>query len=293
MKLSKSMFLKSIALSTIIALLAPAATAKSSLWKATKGDEVLYVQGSAHVLTADSYPLARAIEQAYSNSTALVLEVDMAEMTSPKTQQLIMGKAMLKQPDTLKTVLSPLTYDNLQGACDEAGLPMEAVEGFKPWFATMTLALLKMQQLGMDAQYGLDQHFYNRAVKEGKKVVGLETVDFQISLFDTLADQDPDAFVDRSLMDLKFIEEDVKTLLQAWKTGDINTLNNLFKKSFDEYPGLYDKFVTDRNKTWSKKLSAMVKDQETYMVVVGAGHLPGEEGLLKLLEKKGFAVEQL
>jgi uncharacterized protein YbaP (TraB family) len=269
------------------------ASAKSTLWKITSGEAVMYVQGSVHVLSADCYPLAPAIEQAYSSSTALALEVDMAEMMSPKTQQLIKGKKMLKQPDTLNTVLEPETYESLKTACEAAGLPMIAIERFKPWFATQMLSLVKLQSLGQDAQYGLDKYFFDQATADKKSVIGLETVGFQIALFDELAEDNPNDFVKRSLADLKLLEENMTKMLAAWKTGDSDALHDLINKSFEGYPELYDKFNTARNKAWAKKLVKLMKDDETYMVVVGAGHLPGEKGLINLLKNKGFKAEQL
>ncbi len=287
------LFHTSSILAAISLLLAPAVSAKSALWKISSDRGTMYVQGSAHVLKAENYPLAPAIEQAYSNATTLVLEVDMADMTSPATQQLIMGKAMLTQPDTLKTVLTPPTYAALEAACADAGLPIAALQPFKPWFATISLALVKMQTLGVDAELGLDKYFFGKATTEGKKVIGLETVDFQIALFDSLAEENPDDFVNRSLVDLKLLETDLARVIEAWETGELAELETLLRKSFDDYPKLYDKFITARNKTWVKKLSKLIQDDGTCMVVVGAGHLPGEEGVINLLKKKGFAVEQL
>lgn len=280
-------------LTVLISLSTLSTQAKSTLWKATSKDGTLYIQGSAHVLKADNYPLAPEIEQAYSNSTALVLEVDMGEMMSPKTQQLIMGLAMLKQPDTLKTTLSPEIYKTLEAEAAEVSLPLAAIEQFKPWFATMTLTLVKMKAMGLDENLGLDKHFYERAQADGKKIIGLESVDFQISLLDSLSEENPDDFVKRSLEEINDLESDLNQLLEAWETGDFQTLEKLMTKGFKDYPEQFEKFITARNKAWAKKLSKMVSTDETYMIVVGAGHLPGDEGVINLLKKQGFTVDQL
>ena len=266
--------------------------AKRCLWKVSSESGILYLQGSVHVLKAENYPLDPAIEAAYSNSTALALEVDMAEMLSPKTQQLIMGKAMLEQPESLKTILKPLTYKNLETACADAGMPIAAIQQFKPWFATMTLAILKMQKSGLNPEHGVDKYFYEKAVVDQKPVIGFETVDFQINLFDSLANMNPNDFVDRSLLDLKLMDQSIEKLLSAWQNGDIVTLDTLMSESFFDYPDLYQKFIVARNKNWSDKITELLKNEGTTMVVVGAGHFGGEQGLLKLLEKKGYKLEQ-
>ncbi|MDF7806707.1 TraB/GumN family protein [Pontiellaceae bacterium B12219] len=290
--MNKRTALKTLTLITIAALV-PITQGKSTLWTVSSGENTLYIQGSSHVLKADNYPLAPAIENAYSNATALVLEVDMAQMTSPQTQQLILKKGMLTPPDSLQSALSPATYQSLEAACSNAGLPMGVIQQFKPWFATMTLTLVKMQQLGLNTKHGLDTYFFEKAVRDNKPVQGLETIDFQIGLFDSLARQNPDDFVNRALKDLDLLGSEIEELLTAWENGDLETLGKLMAESFAGYPELYEKFITARNRNWVKQLGKMIKDDQVYMVVVGAGHLPGDEGVINLLKKKGFSVEQL
>ncbi len=284
---------------TLAALAALACTAdtqaKSCLWKVSSTTGILYLQGSVHVLKAQHYPLAPAIEQAYTESAALILEVDMGEMTSLETQRKIMAKAMLPGTDTLKTTLDVPTYHALESKCSKMGLPIASLEKFKPWFASVTLALIKMQQMGFDPQYGLDKYFYDKASRDSKPVTGLETTEFQINLFDSLAESDPNQFVNRALADLSLFDEDLDHLEKAWINGQIDELGKLMTKSFADYPELYNTFILERNKRWSIKLSSILDktDSKTHMVVVGAGHLPGKGGLLDLLTEKGFTLEQL
>ncbi len=286
-------FIKSCTLALVAATLATGAMAKSCLWKVTSETGTLYLQGSIHVLKADSYPLAPAIEQAYAASEALVLEVDMAEMTAPETQQRIMAKALLSGDGTLQKELDAETYEKLDAACTEAGLPISGIVKFKPWFASITLMMLKMQKMGFDPNHGLDKHFYDKAKTDGKKVVGLESIGFQIDLFDSLATANPNDFVARTLADLEMLEEEVEDLLKAWTTGDIDAVGKLMAKSFEDYPEFHKTFVTDRNGRWLKTLDGLLEKPKTHMAVVGAGHLPGKGGLLELLKQKGYALEQL
>jgi uncharacterized protein YbaP (TraB family) len=267
--------------------------AKSCLWKVTSETGTLYLQGSVHVLKADSYPLAPAIEEAYAASETLVLEVDMKEMASPEVQQRIMAKAMLPGTATLQETLDADTYQKLSDACTRAGLPVSTLAKFKPWFATMTLTLIQLQKMGFDSQDGLDTYFFGRAEADGKNVSGLESIDFQIGLFDSLAEENPTDFVTRALTDLALIEKDVPFLEKAWETGDIDALGALMSKGFEGYPNLYKTFVLDRNARWLKAMTGFLETQDIHMVVVGAGHLSGEGGLIELLKNKGYSLEQL
>ena len=282
-----------LALAFSIILLAISAPAKSCLWEASSEKGTLYIQGSVHLLKASDYPLAPAIEAAYTKSDVLVLEADMAAMLTPETQKMIMGKALFKDEQTLETALSPEVYTLLSEKLTEVGLPIAVLQKFKPWFASMTLVLTKVQAMGFDTNLGLDHYFYNKAIADEKPVIGLETVKFQIDLFDSLAAENQDAYTKHALKELDQFETVLNELMTTWKEGNIDELGKLMLENFNEYPDLYDRFVVDRNKTWIKKIDERVTPKKTHMIVVGAAHLPGEEGLLKLLEQKGYTLEQL
>jgi len=290
---TKRNFIKICTIALVAATLATGAAAKSCLWKVIAGNGSFYLQGSIHTLQAGNYPLAPAIEQAYAVSETLVLEVDMKEMATPETQRQILAKAMLPDTETLQQVLDADTYGKLSAACAQAGPPVAGLAKLKPWFATMTLVLFRLQAMGFDPQHGLDTYFNNKAIADGKKVLGLETVDFQIDLFVSLSEKNPDDFVARALADINLLEEEIVPLEKAWTAGDIETLGALMSKSFEGYPELYSTFVLDRNKRWIKTLDGLLEKPGTAMVVVGAGHLPGKGGLLELLRQKGYALEQL
>jgi uncharacterized protein YbaP (TraB family) len=291
--ISKHTLLKTFALTVSITLLTTSTHAKSCLWKATSEKGTLYIQGSVHLLKSDNYPLAPAIEAAYEKSDALVLEADMEAMLSPETQQLLLSKAMLKNGKTLESSLSPDVYALLSAKLSEAGLPAAALQQFKPWFTSMTLMLSKMTAMGFNPKLGLDQYFFDKATQDGKEVIGLETVQFQIDLFDSLAKGNQDAYIKRTLKELELFETMLKELITAWENGEIEVLGKLMLESFDEYPGLYDRFVVERNKSWITAIGKNLTKDKTHMVVVGAAHLPGNEGLLALLRESGYKLEQL
>lgn len=290
---TRSAFIRCCTLTLIATTLATSTRAKSCLWKVTSTTGSLYLQGSIHVLKADSYPLDPAIEKAYSASDVLVLEVDMQEMTSPKTQKRIMAKALLPDDRNLQMELDAEVYQKLLATCNSVGVPPVQIKKLKPWFASTILTLTKMQQLGFNPVYGLDKYFHDKAVVDDKKVIGLESVDFQLDLFDSLSKKNPNDFIQHALADLETAEADIKTLHKVWETGNIAEVGTLISKGFSDYPELYKNLVTDRNKRWVKTLNHLLKKPTTHMVVVGAGHLPGKGGLLELLANKGYTVEQL
>ena len=195
-----------VAAFSIALLLSVSAQSANCLWKATCAQGTLYLQGSVHLLTADDYPLDPAIEEAYAQSDTLVFETDMKAMLTPETQRLIMTKAMLPDQRTLENELDPEVYAILSGKLAEAGLPAAAVQKFKPWFATMTLMMLRIQAMGFDPTLGLDQYFHRKAIADGKTEVGLESVEFQINLFDALSEGNQNGYTKHALKELEQME---------------------------------------------------------------------------------------
>jgi len=277
---------------TVVLMPIPALSG-NCLWKAVSDRGTFYIQGSVHLLKAADYPLDPAIENAYARSDVIVFETDMNAMLSMETQQLIMQKALLPGERTLEGELDPEVYSLLTEELSAAGLPPPMVRKFKPWFATMTLMVLRMQAMGLDPNHGLDQYFHGRAVADKKTEIGLETVEFQINLFDVLSEGNQDGYTRHALKELEQIETFLDEMLAAWKTGDLAVLDKMVQESFQDYPAMYKKFVTDRNRTWADKLEGLAKKDQTCMVVVGTAHLAGKEGLLELLKEKGFSIEQL
>ncbi len=276
-----------------LVLLSATASAENCLWKASSERGTFYLQGSVHLLKASDYPLDPAIEEAYANSDTLIFETDITKMLTAESQQLLLQKAMLPAGKTLENELDPDLYATLEKKLAESGLPPEAMQQFKPWFALMTLMEVRMMAMGLNPNMGLDQYFHRKALADGKKEIGLETVEFQINLFDALSEGNQNAFAKHALKELEQIETMMDDMLGAWKKGNLDKLNALVKESFKDYPNLYEQFVTDRNKTWADKLDCMADKEKKYMVVVGAAHLAGKKGLLELLRAKGYSIEQL
>ncbi len=276
-----------------ILILPTSGFATNCLWKATSDHGTLYLQGSVHLLKAEDYPLDPAIEEAYTKSDTLVFETDIEQMLSADSQKLLLEKAMLPGNRTLQGELDAETYALLAKELSKTGLPPATLQKFKPWFATMTLTVLRMQSMGLDPNLGLDQYMHHKALTDKKAEVGLESLEFQINLFDALSEGNQNAYTRHALAELEQMESMLTDMMTAWKKGDLSKLDEMTRESFKEYPGMFEKFVTDRNKRWIEELDKLAGKGKTCMVVVGVAHLAGEGGLLELLKAKGYSIEQL
>jgi len=268
------------------------AAVKSCLWRVASKDSTVYLLGSVHLLKSDAYPLSQAIEQAFVNSTKLVLEVNLDSLNSSDAQQMVLAKALLPGGKTLKETLSPATYQAVQQKVEAMGLNMEALKRMKPWFLSLSLVAMKMQQLGYDADNGVDRHFFDRATKSNKEVLGLETAEFQINLMDSLSAKTQEESLLQTLKELDQFETEFEELVRAWSSGQEKQLDNLLLQSFKEYPDVYAKLISERNRRWLPVIEGYLQGGNKTLVVVGAAHLVGRDGVVELLKRKGYSVEQ-
>jgi uncharacterized protein YbaP (TraB family) len=231
--------------------------------------------------------------KAFNDSKILVFEIDLKEMTSPDAQQTILAKGMLPPGESLEQKINRETYELARAKTEEMGLDMATFSQFKPWFFIMTVSMFKINKLGFSVQNGIDSLLYSKAMQSGKKVVGLETFDQQLDMLNTMSRVNQDELVRQALKDLDVLEQELDTILDAWSTGDMDRLEDTILKSFKEFPNIHEALILERNKKWMKSIESFLGEEENYMVVVGAAHLAGKEGLVELLKKKGCSVEQL
>jgi uncharacterized protein YbaP (TraB family) len=267
-------------------------TNKHFLWSIETQNNTVYLLGSIHILGKDSYPLPRAIESIYDCCNKVVFETDLESMENPAAQQKMMKLALYGAGEKLSQELSQSTYRLLEKKMSLAGFQVEQFEQFKPWFVAMTIAVSEFMRLGFDPNLGIDKHFYDKARRDRKEMIFLESNDYQINIFAGLNERQQELFLRETLKELEIIEIMVMDMLKAWKTGDTKRLHSILKMSYDEYPGIYDRFFTNRNKMWVKKIETLMKQNDNILIIVGAGHLVGNNSVTTLLKKKGYRVIQ-
>jgi uncharacterized protein YbaP (TraB family) len=266
---------------------------KSFLWKVGSERNSLYILGSIHFLRKNDYPLKKVMDDAFTQAKKLVLEVDLSSANRRKIQQLTIEKGVLQNDATLRQDISPETYKLVEKRARELGLNMRGMSSLKPWVVAVTLAAMKLRKLGFDPDVGVDRYFAGRAEREEKPVQGLETPEFQIGLFDQLSRHDQELMLLQTLKEMDLLERSVDRIINAWKTGDVAAMEKLMLASMREYPEVRQKLIDDRNRRWVPQLERFLSGSERALVVVGAAHLVGPTGIIELLKRRGYRVEQL
>jgi uncharacterized protein len=269
-----------------------AAATRHSLWKVEGQHNTVYLLGSIHLLRKEDYPLAAPIEAAFTNAQIAVFETDVDKMQEPEVQSKIIGKAQLPEGETLQTDLTPQTYAAFTNHVAKSGLPPAMFDTLKPLIAATALEALDLLKLGVDPSYGMDVYFFNRATKDGRQIMTLETVDFQIDLVTGFSKAEAEPLMKAELKDMDNTQKEYGEVVQAWQTGDTGKLENVLNDAMHESPAIFKRLVTDRSQSWIPKIEELARGKTNAIVIVGAGHLVGKDGVVELLRKKGLKVTQ-
>ena len=267
-------------------------TGRSFLWKVQSGGNVMYLAGSVHALTSDAYPLNPVYQRAFNASGALVEEINLAE-ADPLTGGLgLLAKGMFQDGRTFNGVVSRETVDLVQQKLKNTPLAIDLIQPMKPWMVMLMLEALGSEAAGLDPQLGLDKHFYDLANSTGKEVIGLETAASQIDRFDTMPERLQEQLLRSELAEMETEQTSLRALLGAWQAGNAPEIEKMLLGSFKDNPAAYNSLITERNRNWMPQLEACLKRPSPCFVVVGAAHLVGPQGLLAMLQQRGYRLEQ-
>ncbi len=269
------------------------------LWKVTGGTSTAYLLGSIHIVPDDIYPLSSKIEKAFQSSNHLVVEADMNNIDQSRIQMLTMSKGFILDGLSLESVLKPELYEKLKVTLDSIKLiNIEQVKMMRPWLVALTIPQLMIMKMGYKMDNGIDMHFLKSAAEKKKNILELESAEFQIDLLSGFSDELQIKFLESALDETENFKEKYDEMVKAWKEDDVKSMSSIINKEMKDNPDLkpvYDKLIRDRNVTMTAKIDGWLRQdkKQTYFIVVGAGHIVDNEGIAKILEKKGYKVEKL
>lgn len=266
------------------------------LWRVTgQGGATLYLLGSFHLLGAEDYPLAAAVDEAFEASSRLLFELPAADVQSPALAGQMLEAAQRSDGRSLRDDIGQAQWSALEAYAGEHGLSAAAMAGYKPWFVALTVSLAEMSNQGLDPALGLDQHFMREATRAGKPTSGLETAAEQIALLDGMSAEEQKQMLAEALDDARDGNRQTRVLHEVWRAGDAQRLwSEMAMDMRREYPALYRSINVERNDRWVPKLERFLQPgQGTTLAVVGSLHLLGADGVVEKLRAKGYKVERV
>jgi uncharacterized protein YbaP (TraB family) len=271
----------------------PAVTIKDvdpALWVVKDEDTTVYLFGSVHILKPGLGWFDDGVKAAFDASDQLILEL--VEPSAAEAQALFGRLAMDQQGKTLRSKMNDSDRAVYETAVGKLGLPVAALDPFDPWAAAVTLTLLAMQKSGFDPNRGVEKQLTAAANAGKKPIAGLETMEFQLGVFDTLPESEQVAFLVETAKQIDDAGTSMDKMVDMWAAPDPEKLGQLMNEGLTSRT-LYDALLTKRNANWAKWISArMAKPGVTFMAV-GAGHLAGPTSVQNLLPAYGLSATRV
>ena len=272
------------------------------LWKVSDADNAVYVLGSFHLLKPDDYPLSKDVDAAFEDAEELVFEMAPEELSSPALG-VKMGQAALRTDGTqLNSELAPDVAAKLEAwlqangeHLQQSGVQPSMLQMFEPWFVGLMISLTEMTKMGLDPALGLDMHFANAAKDAGKPTVGLETGDQQIAFLDGMNKDEQVQMLAEALDESAEGRKELEKLHRLWREGDADGIwEGMGAEMKVEYPKLYQRINVERNDAWLGKIEQRLKTgKDDTLLVVGALHTLGSDGVVEKLKARGYEVERI
>jgi len=258
-----------------------------------------YLYGTIHMIPAENYFLTEATETAFDKSTRIAFEIDTEEMTNPAAMMGLLSKMYMNNDTTLADLLPEEDYEIVSSHFEEMGMPMMFMGKIKPMFLTilagedMKPGENPMSMMGGEGMKSYELELTERAKVGEKPIVGLETAEFQMSLFDSIP------YTAQAKMLLETIRSEAEAdgeeinamdrMIELYTTQDIVGMQSMMSDDPAGIGGYEELLLLKRNRKWIPVMEELMT-QETVFFAVGAGHLAGDEGVIALLRKAGYTM---
>lgn len=260
-------------------------------------EHTAYLFGTIHVGKPEFYPFEAQASKALADANVLALEVDVRDAGALQNAALKFGT--YPNFGTVDKHVSAKTLARTKKAVEIMGLPYDGLSHLKAWMIANQLLLSSLDKQGYHFDQGTESYLLKPENTQGKKIVGLESADYQLALFDKLSEKQQEAYLLDCLNDLESGEVAKKTeaLLSAWSSADQGAFEALLKEAKEDKTVSGKFFMREllakRNPLMADRIAKLLKENNSTFVGIGLLHLVGPDGVPALLKKKGFEVIRL
>jgi len=285
---------------TLLALLlagCPAFAAENghplSMWQIDGASNSIYLLGSIHMLREQDHPIPSAIYAAYAESEALIMEIDMDDIDPVEDQALATELGLIQDGRALSDLMGPELYAEAESMAEVLQIPLKLLEKSEPWYAAINIEMMLLMRIGFNPMHGIEFHLSEFAKRDKKEILGLETTRQQLEFLDSLSPESQRELLIQTLSDSMQLTEDMDEMVDAWRYGDIEFLEKSLLVDMQAIEELHKAIVVNRNRNWAQKIQELLREKDDYLIIVGALHLVGKEGVPNLLSQRGHTVRQL
>jgi uncharacterized protein YbaP (TraB family) len=262
-----------------------AAEVHPALWKIADADTTIYLFGTIHLLPQGLNWFQGPLADTFAKANELVTEIP--EIDPQTSQAVLMKRGILPAGQSLRDQMSPKQRKLFEQTLASFGLPPAAFDRFKPWYAAVVLSTLPLQRSGYSLANGVEADLARRNEALGRPRIGLETLDYQLSLFDAFTPKVQRRYLFEVIAALPQIDKEVNEMVEAWRIGDAAKLATLMNAEQDD-PAMVAALLTNRNKAWAHWIKARLARPGVSFVAVGAGHLGGKGSVQDQLQALGL-----
>ncbi len=263
------------------------------IWKAVRGEAEVFLAGSVHILDSGSPGLPPSYLRAADDAAVIFFETDMQAAQSPDVQRNLRRMASFPPDTRLSSHIDKALVRRLQDHIRGSGITLDTLQPYRPWFVALTLTIQSFRDHGMNPEQGVDMQLLERARDRDVDIRFFETAVEQFRLFADMSDDLSEAFLAKTLEDIEQFDDLVGGMLDLWRAGDAETLHAYMLEQFDGYEDVYRTWVIDRNHAWLPAILNAAEESRSVLVVAGAAHHTGPEGLPALLTAEGYTVERI
>ena len=246
-----------------------------------------YLFGTFHLLCKDDIHISNNLIDAFKSTTEIYMELDMDDPSTMLSGLLFMN---MKEGKKLKDLYSPAQYKKIETYfSDTLHMPLMMLQGVKPYFL---IAMLYPKMMPCKTASGVEEVLLALAKENKKEIKGLETMQFQASVFDSIPYEWQAKELLKNIDSFAMYKNEFDTMVNEYKNQHLSAMEKLLLKSEFGSDKFNDLLLVNRNKNWVSQLK-LIMAKESVFVAVGAGHLVGEKGLINLLRKEGYTVEPL
>lgn len=264
-----------------------------TMWQVDGARNSIFLLGSIHMLRENDYPIPAAIYDAYEEAETLIMEIDMDDIDPVAEQAIATELGLIHDGRTLSDLMGPSLFAEAESLADELQIPLQLLEKTEPWYAAINVEMMMLMRIGFNPTHGIEFHLSEIAQRDDKEIIGLETTREQLEILDNLSPESQRDMLIQTLSDSAEIAEIMDAMIDAWRYGKIEFLEENLLEEMQEFDELHEAIVVKRNKSWVEKIQELLTEKDDYLIIVGALHLVGEEGVPNLLSQRGYEVTQL
>jgi len=264
-----------------------------SMWQINGDTNRIYLLGSIHLLREQDHPLPADIYTAYNDAEKLIMELDMDDIDPFEGQSLANELGLIQDGRTLRDLLGRDLYAEVEVLATTMQIPITLLAKAEPWFAAMNVEIMLLMRMGFSSSSGIETHLMERAMADNKEILGFETMRQQLEFLDGLSGEAQNAMLIHALTEGVKLEGVMETMIDAWRKGDVQFMEDNLLAEMENYPELNRVIVVNRNIDWTNQIEELMDHDIDYLIVVGTLHLVGDKGVPKLLEARGHEVVQM